>query len=181
MRISATGPIDRPVPACGAAGFTLVEMLVVVAIVAVLASAMVLQLRPPDRITPASVVAELRRLIAAASDEAIFNGREFSLSFSRAGAVVLALDLADRTWARATSPDSIAAEVPFGNLVPTLAIEGRNVVLRAAGADLRPDAFLLSSGETTPFRLQVAADARSAPAELSLDPYGRVTLRSGRP
>lgn len=83
----------------GEAGFTLVEMLVVLAIIAVMGSIAVLGLGGADR--GASAQAEARRLAASiqvAADEALVSDRPAALVLDSDGYAFLTWDPASRTW-----------------------------------------------------------------------------------
>jgi general secretion pathway protein H len=83
----------------GEAGFTLVEMLVVLAIIAVMASVAVLGLGGVDR--SASAQAEAQRLAASiqvAADEALITDRAAALVLGGDSYAFLAWDPASRTW-----------------------------------------------------------------------------------
>ena len=179
MRISATGfskarakaPPDRE------AGFTLIEILVVVTIVAIVTGAVVLQVRLPAVADPQSVRVAVAGKIKAALDEAMFNGRNLAFNFSRTGIEMLAYDDTAGSWSALREPNTLAGTISFEHVAPTIEIEGRRISLPATADETKPDAFILSSGETTPFRLLLAAaDApRGSPVlELDVDPYGRV-------
>jgi len=179
MRISATGKAEQ---AAGAArpdaGFTLLELLIVMAIVATLATMMVLQFRPPGAAGPEGTLRDLAHLIGIAGDEAIFNRRDFALDFSPEGVSLLVYNARDEAWGPVTAPATLAAEIPFGRMKPELVIEGRNAMI-SESREPSPDAFVLSSGETTPLTLSLS-DGR-ATAKLSVDPYGKVQLGDPEP
>lgn len=155
------------------AGFTLLELLIVMAIVATLATMMVLQFRPPGAAGPEGTLRDLAHLIGIAGDEAIFNRRDFALDFSPAGVRLLVYDPREEAWAPVTDPPTLTQEIRFGQMKPELVLEGRNAML-SESREPSPDAFVLSSGETTPLSLSLG-DGR-ATAKLSVDPYGKVQL-----
>ena len=83
----------------GDAGFTLVEMLVVLAIIAVMGSIAVVGLGGADR--GASAQAEAQRLAASiqvAADEALITDRAAALVLDGGGYAFLAWDPTSRTW-----------------------------------------------------------------------------------
>ena len=90
----------------GEAGFTLVETLVVLAIIAVMGSVAVLGLGGLDR--GASAQAEAQRLAASiqvAADEALITDRAPALVIDSGGYAFLAWDPATRTWRDHGRPD----------------------------------------------------------------------------
>ena len=159
------------------AGFTLFEILVVVAIIAIATGAVLLQVRLPPAGDPQTVRQSVARLMQSGLDEAIFNGRELALSFSRADIAVLERDDADGTWAPVSKPEVLATPISLAHVVPRVVMEGRQISLPPTNSGTKPDAFILSSGETTPFRLLIGSPDKGGPVvELDVDAYGRVTL-----
>ncbi len=93
----------------GEAGFTLVETLVVLAIIAVMGSIAVLGLGGADR--GASAQAEAQRLAASiqvAADEALVTDRAAALVLGGDGYAFMAWDPASRTWKDHDRPDLAA-------------------------------------------------------------------------
>ncbi len=93
----------------GESGFTLVEMLVVLAIIAVMGSIAVLGLGGADR--GASAQAEAQRLAASiqvASDEALITDRATAIVLDSGGYAFLGWDPASGTWKDHDRPDPAA-------------------------------------------------------------------------
>lgn len=160
-------------------GFTLIEILVVVVIIAVLVSVVTMTVRSdPD----AAVEEEAQRLAALlrfARQEALLQGRELALEFTRDGYTFLTLEgqewlpLSDRIYRRRTLPQDVDME---------LYIEGEQFDLatlaRAAGDDEEEDAvpprvYILSSGEMTPFEVVLQRDGSDVSFQVRGDPVGQ--------
>lgn len=165
MLKSGTGLSTEPVPgARRAAGFSLIELLVVIVVLAIAASAVVLStgtLRADD-----PVETEARRLVALmrfVAEEALVQGRDFGVEFSPDTYRFLSWDPDTRLWSVVDDEASLRArELPPG-LEFALAVDGREVVLererRQREADeLVPQVAIFSSGELTPFELFVVGD-----------------------
>lgn len=143
------------------AGFTLIEMLVVVLIIGVVMSFVSLSLNPSG---PADRMdTDARRLDAlarTAADDAILYGREIGLDITRNG--YRFLRLGDDGWQVINVPDSpLRARELSEGVVLSLVERDENAPRLAAGSDdedaVRPEAFFLSSGEAVPFALEISA------------------------
>ncbi len=150
-------------------GFTLIEILVAITVVAIVLSVTLLStdLVRSDR----EVRTEGERLvalIAAARDDAIFQGREFGLEFQRQGYRFVEYDPVTSQWAVIPEDETLTRwELPEG-LELALQIEAKAVVLEAEPAVLRyesapgaspnryaPHLLIFSSGEMTPFIVEI--------------------------
>lgn len=194
MRISAS--TDRP-PRVGQRGFTLIEILLVLVIIAVAAGLTMLSL---DR-NPASVIdREARRLQAVlsdASDEAVIRGVEIALAISnqdrngQRGYQLLVLDEDEQTWKYAefegadrgiwaayTTPEGINLEwVLEGQELTAQQLDSLTRVAALNAPDgLHPSIILLSSGEMTPFSLQIGHSGIDYRARLLCDGISGVFL-----
>ena len=177
MRRLATGPWSDAARA--EAGFTLIELLVATAILATIALSAVLSLRLAPGETPAARMEELARAVRFLQDEAMYTQRNFALSFVRGGWKVLELDGTNGLW----QPRADGRPYGAGGWNPgfriALDIEGRRVVLREREPDEpEPDVMLLSSGESTPFRLELEDDAGRT-AQCRLGAFGELACRRG--
>jgi general secretion pathway protein H len=167
-----------------AAGFTLVEVLVTLFVIAALAGLAVVRLGDRDRGEALDTEARrLAHLIELAREEAILDGREwgFVLDGRRYGFV--RLDEEDGRWRPVEERPFRARTLPEGMGLRL----GRSGGDRVGGADAgdflaaqdgrRPALLLLSSGEMTPFELRVDDLAGGAPARrLHSDGFERVAL-----
>src|SRR3569623_2652241 len=144
-----------------AAGFTFLEVLVVILIIGVIISFAALSINRADY----SVEEETQRLAALiklGSLEAVLQGREFALEFvaDRYAFVVFAVE----QWQPLADDDILRPRtLPF-DVVVDLKLEGDQLALAtpppADGMEKRerqvpPRIFLLSSGEMSPFELSV--------------------------
>lgn len=179
MPTSATGTEPPGRRGTSEGGFTLFEILVVVAIIAIVATAAVLQVRPRQAEDPAATVRALAGMFEMVKDEAIFSHREFGIEFAHDGVRVYELG-GDSEWHAVREPDRLADGLAFLALRAELEIEERVVVLRPSGGSSEPQAFILSSGETTPLRLRLATASGGRNAMLSLDPFGRIEIGGDR-
>jgi general secretion pathway protein H len=148
-------------------GFTLIEILVAVTIVAIVLSVAVLSVGVvgDDR----EVRKEARRFVAlfeVATDEALFQGREFGVEFLRSGYRFVEFDPASNQWAAVVGDDVLRQwELPE-DITLALRVEQREIVLENEAAviddgedgssrarDYAPHLLIFSSGEATPFVL----------------------------
>lgn len=153
MPILATGPKAE-------AGFSLIELMVVVAIIATLTLAAVLSLRTPPEDTPALALARFERATGFLKDEAQFAARDLALGVSRTGWQSFVFDASRNDWAERPADHLHAAGFWGGELAPALVLEGRDVLVDQQAA---PDIFILRTGEVSPFSLTLTAkDGRTA-------------------
>ncbi len=143
------------------AGFTLVEILVVVAIAGVVLAVAAVNLFPSDEEIARKEASQLALDIEAARDDAWFGGRPTAVSLDDGKLRVMRLT-AERSWGVVPGR---ARRLPDTVKVTSLAIDGEPVAVR------EPLVFL-PDGLGVPFR--VALDSRGLPRAVEGDAAGRV-------
>jgi len=172
--------VRRARPARRDAGFTLVEILVVVVIMAVLTTVAVLSigLLGSDR----GLEAEGDRyadVVAAASEQAGLEGRDFGIWIGPDRYEVRAYVARHQRWE--TLPDDRlyeTHELPAG-VVPHLELEGKVVLLGRDKPDTpetprTPQVLLFASGDSSAYRLDLVRDGTNA--TLSVEGHADGTL-----
>ncbi len=166
MRMSATGPrID-------ARGFTLLEILIVLVIVAVMAGLLVLGFKESPQQRVRREARDLAALINAASDEAVMRGIELGLVIDDAGYQFVYFDPEKKQWQPARER-ALARHAFAESYTIDFTIDGAHVddttrqriealAARSDDAALRPTLLIFSSGELTPFRLVLGAEQGAA-------------------
>jgi general secretion pathway protein H len=168
MQKSATGlctEAPRVAPA-RAGGFSLIELLVVIVILAIMASMVLLSMATLRSEDP--VETEARRLTALVqfvAEEALVQGRDFGVEFFHDGYRFLSWDPDNGLWSIVDDESTLRPRTLAGDLRVVLAVDGREVVLDPAEArrdrredELAPQVAIFSSGELTPFELFLVAD-----------------------
>lgn len=143
------------------AGFTLVEILVVVAIAGIVLAVAAVNLFPGDEEVARRETSLLALDIEAARDDAWFGGRPTAISLAEGRLQVLRL-AADRTWAPVSGR---GRRLPDAMRIEALAIDGRPV-------DAREVLVFLPDGLGVPFR--VALTVRGLPKAIEGDAAGAV-------
>lgn len=164
-----------------ARGFTLLEVLVVLVIVAVLASFVVANTTGQDRVL--RLEGEARRLgglIESALDDAMIDGGMLGLELWDERYRFLRFDYDTRTWVpfedSRYAEHALADDAVLAQLEPPK--RRRATYARVGSVEIiRPDILLLSSGEQTPFQLELRAgwDERIGYA-LHGEPFGEVRI-----
>ena len=160
------------------AGFTLIEILVVVVIIGVLASFAVLSIGTralDDRME--TEARRLQELMTLALDEAVLQGAE--LGFIQTGDGYAFLALKDGKWLYLEGAGALRGRALADPFYLQLRVEGRAVApLETDDEDveLKPQVLLLSSGEATEFSLAVRAHDYAPHYLLEGDSMGRLKL-----
>ena len=172
MQKSATGLSTEPPARPGrASGFSLIELLVVIVILAITAAMVVLGTATLKAGDPAET--ESRRLAALlqfVAEEALVQGRDYGVEFFADGYRFLSWDPDSRLWSVVEDEAALRRRTLPPDVELVLAVDGREVVVepegrraRDAAETLAPQVAVFSSGELTPFELFVvrgfAADA----------------------
>jgi len=193
MTISATGPCSkRPVavrrPLCIGAGFTLLEMLVVVVIIGIVLSFSVLSLggdrRGEELDREARQFTELLRL---AAEQTVLSGEEWGVQISPDSYRFLVYT--DKGWVVQEEDPLFRERTLTEGTELDVELEGREVVLGAnldtdtddtADKDeadkLKPTLFILSSGEISPFVMRLSAKETEQRFEVKADARGVLTV-----
>jgi len=170
-----------PPPSCPrrARGLTLVEMMVVVVLIGIILAMATLSMGTAG---PQAKMREegrrLLRLLELARETAIFESRELALVMTDDG--YRFQELRARQW-RDISDDEVLRRRKLEDGVRLqLRIEGEDIGLAGDEEEALapPRIFLLSSGETTPFRIRLEAGGGRRHYELSGSSLGRFQLRA---
>jgi len=155
---------DQPAVSTHRAGFTLVEVMITLVIVAVIAGMATLSFGKNPARELEREAARLQLLLQTLSDEAVMQGAEFALALPTEGYQFLSLDSETSQW-QALAEEAylfyaLAADITITVEVEGESVEAQKLLQQQAGASgqeaLRPVLLLLSSGETTPFRIALS-------------------------
>jgi general secretion pathway protein H len=163
MPTSATGTSAISLARAGgrAGGFTLIEILVVVAIIAVVSVGVLLSVNLTGR--DQELEKESDRLLALfnyAREQAELQTREYGVLFDDEGYEFLTYDNREGLWRSVSEDDAlIARKLPDG-LDVKLSIEARPVVLKRPkdAKDKTPQVMIFSNGDLTTFAVTLERD-----------------------
>ncbi len=184
MRISGTGKLSK------ARGFTLIEILVVIVIVATIVSMAVLSMGVAGE--DEELDTERRRLAAlmeTIQDEATLQGREFGIEFMTSAYRFVEYDALGRRWAEVPYDDLYRQRTLPEGLEFELYIDEKRVPLEtnpkkiddpdeqplSAGAQIyTPHVFVFASGQGTVFELRLWRPQTDAERVLTGDVLGQI-------
>jgi len=169
-------------------GFTLVEILIVMIIVGVMASMAVLAIGGDPHQQLKQEAQRIRLVLQLAADEALLQGQEYGLKLTREGYQVLQFDEEKEEWTAAELEAFAAYQLP-NDITLSLQSEGSTVDLTILNKNeqqqdqkpqeesaLKPALLLLSSGEMTPFTLQLHSADSERHMQLAGDGLGDISL-----
>ncbi|MDJ0700535.1 MAG: type II secretion system minor pseudopilin GspH [Woeseiaceae bacterium] len=175
-----------------AKGFTLIEILVVVTVIAIVTSAAMLSLTLVGDDRDARTDARrLASLLEVAMDEAIMQGREFGLELMQGGYRFVEYDPNALQWAEVPFDDTFRPRNLSEGVSMDLYIEDQRVVLEQQAAvietagddedddresDYAPHVFVFSSGDITPFQVRLSRLPNDEPIVLSVDALGQAEI-----
>jgi len=156
------------------AGFTLLEILVSLVIIGIIVSLAVLAIGDRGQAKLETEARRLTALMRAAQEEAILNATQFGLAFGQRG--YLFFRLGSEGWNRIEDDNVFRPRSLEEPLDLALRLEGLPVVLAAEPGD-KPQIFVLSSGETSPFELELSLDERRS-LKIAVDNLGQSLITS---
>ncbi len=107
-------------------------------------------------------------LLRMAQDEAILQSRELALGFTDSGYAFFQLD--NNAWLAKTDGPFKPRALP-ASLEAKLYLEGVPVIL---DSKIKPQVFIYSSGEVTPFVYQLSLPSRGKGIKLDVNPIGEI-------
>ena len=164
--------------AAPAAGFTLIEILVVVIIIGIISAGMLLSVSLTGR--DRELEKESDRLLALftyAREQAELQTREYGVMFQDDGYEFLTYDVRRATWRSVFEDDALSARKLPDGLGVKLSVEARPVVLTRPkdATDKTPQVMIFSNGDLTAFAATFERDGGVRSVTLTQDDKGEVT------
>ena len=163
-------------------GFTLLELLVVVAIIGMLAGAVTLSIGAlgPDREIEQET-GRVRSLMKLLHEEALMQTRDYAVMFTRTGYRFYIYDYQQLKWVDTSADRLLEQHALPPRLEMSLLLDGREVPLERDFESVEvnkpaPQIMLLSSGELTPFTLEMARQDTRGRFELTAELDGSLSV-----
>lgn len=157
-------------------GFTLIEMLVVVVIVGILASTVTLGFLGSDREQNLRTEAErLAELIEMARSEAVQRNEEWGLTIQPKGYRFLVLDSITNSWVEQKTGPFRPRETPDMKL--SVQVDALTTIPGADREKSAPEIIMFSSGEQTPFEIEITPEWKSIPWSVKSDGLARASIQ----
>ena len=161
----------------GSAGFTLIEILVVVAIIGIMTSVVVLAFSLTGRDRELETESDrLYALFNYAREQAELQTREYGVMFQDDGYEFLAYDVYRSSWRGLFEDEALAARKLPEGLDVRLIVDGRQVVLTRPkdAKDKTPQVMLFSNGDLSSFSATLERDNGLRSVTLTQDDKGQV-------
>jgi general secretion pathway protein H len=182
MPTSATGISRSPATPAPEAGFSLLELLVVVAIIGLLVRAVTLSwdVLGNDRAIEQEA-GRLRSVIDLLHEEALMQSRDYGLMFTQTGYRFYVFDYQQLEWVEPQADELLEPYALGPQLSMALVLDGRDVPLVPdfESQDVEnpePQVMLLSSGEVTPFTIEMTREGIEGRFELTAQLDGEVDV-----
>jgi len=169
--------LRTPLRAAAAAGFTLIEILVVVVIIGVVTAGMLLSISLTGRDPELEKESDrLFTLVNYAREQAELQTREFGVLFADDGYEFLTYDVRRGIWRDVFEDDALGARKLPDGLDFKLTIEARPVVLKRPkdATDKTPQLMIFSNGDLTAFVATLERDGGLRSISLTEDDKGQV-------
>ena len=154
------------------AGFTLIEMLVVVFIIGIIATGVLLSVSITGTDHELQTESErLATLMNYARDEAEIQTRELGLACSANGYAFYAFDPRTALWDNITEDDALRARTLPAGLTLRLNVEGHDIVFKPPNKEdpKKPDIMIFSNGDLSAFELTVVRDDAARSVKVAVD------------
>ena len=164
-------------------GFSLLELLVVIAIIGILVGAVVLSIGAigPDREAEREIQ-RLRGLIDLLHEDALMQSRDYGLLITSGGYRFYAYDYKQLKWLQVAGDRLLEEHALRKQLELGLVLDGKDVRLEKKfesidrEKDPTPQVMILSSGELTPFVLDVSRDGTNGRYALTGEVNGKLAV-----
>jgi type II secretion system protein H len=161
------------------AGFTLLETLVVVAIIAVMAGIILVSISGNEGNRVRTEAERLQQVMQMAADEAIFQKTEIGMSFTRHSYRFMQYDIVAGNWKDLSTKPFRAYTLPDG-MTFDLIENNKQVHLpeMEPKSNAIPSIIFSSSGEMTPYNLALSEPAAVTRALLVADGIAPIVLKT---